>query len=84
PRTLRRRVVLGMLPTAALGIAIGAALSLAISRFLQALLYATEPTDPVAFATGSVLLLLVSVVAAYQPARRASTLDPATALRAGS
>ncbi|HSJ13207.1 MAG TPA: FtsX-like permease family protein, partial [Longimicrobiales bacterium] len=47
PRTLRRRVVLGMLPTAALGIAIGAALSLAISRFLQALLYATEPTDPV-------------------------------------
>jgi ABC-type antimicrobial peptide transport system permease subunit len=76
-----RRVVGRTLMLAGTGVAIGAAVSFAVSRFIQSLLYGVEPTDVSTFAGMAAVLLLVSVVAAYLPARRASRTDPLVALR---
>jgi putative ABC transport system permease protein len=63
------------------GIAIGAALSLGVARALRGLLFGVEPRDPVVLAAVALLLLAVSALACYLPARRASKLDPMAALR---
>jgi putative ABC transport system permease protein len=76
------RMVLGQgLRVTAMGILVGVAGALGLTRFLESLLYEVAPSDPPTFAV--VLLLLVSVVvaASYLPARRASRLDPLVALR---
>ena len=65
------------------GTAIGAAAALAVTRFLQTLLFDVEPTDPLTFATMTVLLLAVAALAAWLPARRAVRLSPINALREG-
>ena len=78
---VQRRVVGRTLLLAGAGVAIGAALSFAVSRFIQSLLYGVEPTDVPTFAGMAAVLLLVSVMAAYIPARRASRTDPLVALR---
>jgi putative ABC transport system permease protein len=70
----------GMLLTLA-GIAAGLAVALALTRFLSAFLYGIKPTDPRTMAGVSLLLLLVSFLATYIPARRAARVDPMTALR---
>jgi len=62
---------------AALGL-IGAAV---LSRSLTAFLFGLSPWDPVAFAGCAVLLLIVTLLAAYIPARRATKVDPMVALR---
>jgi putative ABC transport system permease protein len=64
------------------GVVAGLAGSLAATRILTGLLYGIEPTDAVSFAFAAALLLLVAVVAMFVPARRASHLNPITALRA--
>jgi putative ABC transport system permease protein len=65
-----------------LGCALGAAASLALSRFLAGLLFQVEPTDLATFAAVTAGLLAVSALAAWLPARRAAALDPVNALRA--
>jgi len=66
---------------AMVGLATGLAGSLALTRFMSRLLYETSPSDPATF-TGVIFLLgLVSLVAIYVPARRASKVDPMVALR---
>jgi len=52
------------------------------SRFLESLLFGLRPHDPVTFAAVTVLFLVVSVLASYVPARRATSVDPIAALRA--
>ena len=66
---------------AVLGIAVGLATALALSRTLGTLLFNLSPTDPLTFAAAPLLLLLTAVVAALLPARRAAHVDPIEALR---
>jgi ABC-type antimicrobial peptide transport system permease subunit len=66
---------------AAVGLAIGGSAALASSRFIESLLFETKPNDPRAVAFAAVILLASALVAGYGPARRASCVDPLTALR---
>jgi ABC-type antimicrobial peptide transport system permease subunit len=63
------------------GVAIGAGLSFVGTRWIGALLYGVEPTDPFTFAGMAIILLVTSALAGYIPARRASKIDPTTAFR---
>ncbi|HVT57159.1 MAG TPA: ABC transporter permease [Thermoanaerobaculia bacterium] len=65
------------------GIAFGIALGLAGSRALAPLLYEARPTDAVPYALAAAVLGACGLVAAWLPARRAATVDPAAVLREG-
>jgi len=67
---------------AAAGVALGVALSYTAARMLAALLYGVTPTDTVSFVLASCCLLLFALIASYLPARKATGIDPAIALRA--
>ncbi|HEV2116733.1 MAG TPA: ADOP family duplicated permease, partial [Terriglobales bacterium] len=77
---LRLMVRQGMMP-ALFGLGIGFAAALAAAGVLGAFLYGIRPHDPVTFASSVLLLLLVALLAAYGPARRAARVDPSAALR---
>jgi hypothetical protein len=64
-----------------LGMAVGLAGALVLSRTLANFLYHTAPTDPLTFATTSFLLGVIACLAVYLPARRATKVDPMVALR---
>ncbi len=61
---------------AAIGIAIGATIALAISRFISSLLYHVSATDPFTYIGSAALLAAVALAAIYIPARRAIRVDP--------
>jgi predicted permease len=63
------------------GLAVGAGMAYAGSRLIGSRLYGVAPQDPATLAAATGVLLLVALVAAYFPARRASRLDPMAALR---
>jgi putative ABC transport system permease protein len=65
----------------AIGIGAGIAIALALTRAMTALLYETEPGDPVTLALVALLLGFVALAACYLPARRAARVDPIVALR---
>jgi predicted permease len=77
---LRLTLVRGVIPVV-VGIAAGAMIAFAGSRLLQDLLFEVSPRDPTVFAGGSLLLLLVALLAALAPAVRATRADPMLALR---
>lgn len=60
---------------------VGLAIALALARTFRALLFEIEPFDLTSFASGGVALLAVALVAAIEPARRASRVDPVSTLR---
>jgi predicted permease len=64
-----------------LGIVLGIASALAANRLIASMLFGVETTDAVTFSLVSLAMLLVSAVAAFLPARRASHVDPMVALR---
>jgi putative ABC transport system permease protein len=66
---------------AGLGLAVGLAGALVLTRLLAGLLFRVSPTDPPTFATGMVVLTFVAVLAAALPALRAARVDPVVALR---
>jgi putative ABC transport system permease protein len=80
-RNVVRHVLRSALGLAGIGIVLGVAGALAVSRLLSSFLFGVSPTDPVTLAGVALLLGLVTVVASYLPARRAASVDPMTALR---
>jgi putative ABC transport system permease protein len=70
----------GLLLTS-IGIGLGLAGALALTRVLSGLLFGVGSTDPATFAAIVVLLTLVSLIACYLPARRATRIDPLIAMR---
>ena len=79
---VQRQVLGGTLRLAVIGIALGAAVSLAAAKLISSLLFATSPWDGVTYVAVALALLAVAFVAGYLPARRASRIDPMVALRA--
>lgn len=66
----------------AIGLAVGAALSLAGARFISGLLFGVSARDPLVFAGVSVLVAIAALCACLIPGRRALKIDPLLALRA--
>ena len=94
-REIGLRLALGAAPAAVLGLfvryglrlalvgmAIGLAGALAVSRFVGAVLYGVKPTDPATLAAVAAMLLAVAALATWLPARRAAAVQPLEALRA--
>ena len=76
------RLVLGQgVILAGLGIGMGIAGALALTRLLENYLYRVQPTDPIALGSTALLLGAVAMLASYIPARRATKVDPLIALR---
>jgi putative ABC transport system permease protein len=66
---------------ALLGVAIGVAAALLLTRLMASQLFGVSPHDPLTFAAVAMLLMIVSIAACYIPARRAMRVDPVVALR---
>lgn len=81
PAGVMRLVMQRVTVLVALGVAAGGMLTWALSRLVASLLYGLSPQDPLTFAAGATLLVIVGVAAGWIPARRASRIDPATVLR---
>ena len=81
PGRVVRQVVGRGATLVAIGSAIGIVAALAVTKVLSSLLYGVEATDPVALAAAVAVLLVVGMLAAFVPARRASRTDPALVLR---
>jgi predicted permease len=76
------QLVLGRgLRLALIGVGIGLAAALGLSRFLAGLLYGVSSADPFTFISVALLLVMISLLACYLPARRATRVDPIVALR---
>jgi putative ABC transport system permease protein len=69
------------LRTIMLGVAIGFAGSLALTRTVESLLFGVTATDPITFAGVILLLVAAALLACYIPARRATRVDPMVVLR---
>jgi putative ABC transport system permease protein len=81
PRDVLSLVIGQGLKLVLLGAGLGLVLALALLRLIQSLLYGVKPTDPKTFAGAALLLVAVSLLACWLPARRASRVDPMEALR---
>jgi putative ABC transport system permease protein len=80
-RAIFAHVIGRALWTVSIGAAIGVGLSLVSMRWLESLLYEVRPTDPLTIVVIAIMLVVVSMVASYVPARRAMRVDPLTSLR---
>jgi ABC-type antimicrobial peptide transport system permease subunit len=77
-----RLVVQQALVLALLGVSVGAVAAFWAMRVFRTMLFEVGARDPVAFASAGMLLLLVAIIAAWLPARRAARVDPTRALAA--
>ena len=81
PRDVMGLVISKAAKLTAIGVATGIGGALGSARLMESLLYQVRPTDPWVFSGTAVLVLLVAMLAAYIPARRATRVDPMVALR---
>jgi predicted permease len=82
PASVIRLVLSRISMLVGVGVTIGVAASLWGSRYVAPLLYGLAPHDPVTLAGAAVVLVIVGLLAAWLPVRRASRIDPAVVLRA--
>jgi putative ABC transport system permease protein len=80
-KTVRRMFVWQGTRVALIGVVVGALAAVALTRYIQTLLFGVGRLDVPAFAGMSAVMLAVALVASYIPARRASRVDPLVALR---
>ena len=81
-RDVLRLVLSRALRIVVAGLVVGLAGAAGVTRVLQRFLFGVTPTDPIVFALVTLLLLAVGLMAAWLPARRATRIDPLSALRA--
>jgi ABC-type antimicrobial peptide transport system permease subunit len=81
PARVRREVITRAALIMTVGLVLGVAGAVGLTRFLESLLYETEPLDLVTFAGMSALLFLIGLIAAYLPARQAASVSPLEAMR---
>jgi len=80
-RDVMKLVVKQGLRLTLIGIIIGLTLAIAVTRLIASLLYGVTATDPATFAVVALFLIVVALLACYLPARKATIIDPMTALR---
>jgi predicted permease len=82
PRQVLAMVIRSGLALALVGVVIGLAGALGLSRFLEAVLYGVTPADPATFAAMAAIFVVTAAAASWIPARRAARVDPVETLRA--
>jgi putative ABC transport system permease protein len=83
PVSAIHKLILGQgMRLALLGVLIGLAASIGVTRIISALLYEVSATDPATFIFNAILLSGIALVACWFPAHRAARIDPVIALRA--
>ena len=81
PANVRQLVLRESATLALLGLAVGLPAALGLTRLFSALLFGIAPDDPLTFAAVALLLIAVTLMAAWRPARHAARTDPIVALR---
>ena len=81
PRDIVRLVIRQTTGVVLVGLLVGLGASLGLTRLMTSLLYNVPATDPLTFASLTVFLAVVALLASYLPARRATRVDPIIALR---
>jgi putative ABC transport system permease protein len=81
PRNVLRLMLGEGLRMASIGVAVGLAGALVLTRLLSSALFGVKPTDPLTLIAVCALLAAVALLATYVPARRATRVDPMIALR---
>jgi putative ABC transport system permease protein len=81
PGNVLGRIVKIAVQLSLLGVALGCALALGLTRLISQFLYGVRPSDPVTYVVVAGALVAVALVASFLPARRATKVDPLTVLR---
>jgi ABC-type antimicrobial peptide transport system permease subunit len=81
PRQVTTMVLRESAVLVVLGLVVGVPATLGLSRLVRQFLFGLQPNDPLTIAAAAATLAFVAFLAAYLPARRASRLDPMSALR---
>jgi ABC-type antimicrobial peptide transport system permease subunit len=80
-RDVMRMIMGNGLKLALAGVGLGVGAAFALTRLMASLLYGVTASDPVTFIATSLLLTAIALLACYIPGRRATRVDPITALR---
>jgi predicted permease len=81
PAEVLRMILTEGLTLVAVGVVVGVAAALMLTRLLEGMVYGVRVRDPLIFAMVNLLMIVVSLAACYVPARRATRVDPLVALR---
>lgn len=81
PGDVLRMILSETIRTVCIGVALGAGAGLAVAQMIRGMIWGVRPNDPVSFGFAVCAMILVGLLAAYFPARRAMRVDPVSAMR---